>query len=164
MRCDECTSGQWWHAARRDDKADILRRKLAAHETDDILDRLHGFGGNCLRALRAVGQDRVDIDRILYEFLHFGANRPEFRDREINKRGFEGRKLAAAELAKYIGFAHALQRRVDADQVVGFRTRRKAFLLARQRFRISLGLADFLRDGIRVVGQVDAGVIGCLRL
>src|SRR4029079_7674891 len=80
MRCDKCTSGQCWHAARRGDKTDIPRRKLAAHETDDILDRLHGFGGDGLRALRAVGQYRVDIDRILYEFLHFGCDLPEFSD------------------------------------------------------------------------------------
>src|SRR4029079_12597146 len=90
MRCDECTSGQWWHAARRDDKVDIPRRKLAAHEADDILDGLHGFGGDRLCALRAIRQDRVDIDRILNEFLHFCADRPEFRDGEIDKRSLEG--------------------------------------------------------------------------
>src|SRR5262245_64250557 len=90
MRCDECTSGQWWHVARRDDKADIPRRKLPAYEANDILDGLHGFGGDRLRTLRAIGQDRVDIDRILHEFLHFGANWPEFRDGEVDERGLEG--------------------------------------------------------------------------
>ena len=63
---------------------------LAAHETDDILDRLHGFGGDRLRALRAVGQDRVDINGILHEFLHLGVDRPQFCDGKIDKRGLEG--------------------------------------------------------------------------
>src|SRR6187551_1025651 len=151
MRCVECTSGQWWHAARRDDKADIPRRKLAAHETDDILDGLHGFGGDSLRALRTIGQDRVDIDWILHKFLHFGAERPEFCDGEIDESGLEGRKLAAAELAEHLGFGHALQRRVNAHQIVSLWTWCEALLLTRQRFRIGFGLANLLRDGIRVV-------------
>ena len=32
--------------------------QLAAHETDDILDSLHGFGGDYLRALRTVREDQ----------------------------------------------------------------------------------------------------------
>src|SRR5262245_59543199 len=131
MRCDECTSGEWWHAARRDDKAAVPRRKLTAYEADDILDSLHGLGGDRLRTLRAVGQDRADIGRILHELLHFGADRPQLRDGEIDECGLECRKLAAAELAEHLGLAHALQRRVDAHQVVSLRARGKTFLLAR---------------------------------
>jgi hypothetical protein len=40
---------------RRQDGCSALQ--LAMHETDDILDSLHGFGGDRLCALGTVGQD-----------------------------------------------------------------------------------------------------------
>src|SRR5262245_41633706 len=131
MRCDECARGEWWHYARRDDKTEIPRWKLATHETTAILDGVHRFGSNRLRALRAISQDRVDIDRVLHEFLHFRAYRPEFRDGEIDECGLKGRELPASELAEHFGFAHALQRRIDPYQIVGLGSGRKAFFFAR---------------------------------
>ncbi len=117
----------------------------------------------CARA-EPVGQHRVDIDRILRQPLHLRADRPELGDREIDQRAFEGRELPAAEFAQHLRLARALERGVDADQVVGLRPRLETLLLARQRLGIGLGLADLLRDGVGVVGQVDARIIGRLRL
>src|SRR6476619_5981601 len=100
--------------------------QLAAYETDDILDSLHGFGGDRLRALRTVGQDRVDMDRVLNELLHFRADWPELGDREVDQCRFEGGELPAAKLAEDFRFADPLQRRVDAHQVVGLGARRQS--------------------------------------
>ena len=69
----------------------------------------------------------VDIDRILHQLLHLGADRAELGNGEIDQRVFESRKLPAAKLAKHLGFTHALQRRVDADQVVSLGSRGEPF-------------------------------------
>ena len=65
---------------------------------------------------------------------------------------------------QHLGLGCVGQRRVDADQVVGLGTRLEPRLLARQRLRIGLRLADLLRDRVGVVGQVDARIVGRIRL
>src|SRR5262249_754402 len=82
--------------------------QLAMHETDDILDSLHGFGGDRLFALRTLRQYSIDMPRVLYKFLHLGGDRSQFGDCEIDQSCFEGGKLAASKLPKHFGFAHAL--------------------------------------------------------
>src|SRR5689334_24700916 len=88
--------------------------QLTMHETDDILDRLHGFGGTGPRALRAVCQYRVDMHRILHQLFHLSADWAEFGDSEIDQRRFKGRELSAAKLPKHRGFRYTLQRGVNA--------------------------------------------------
>jgi len=119
---------------------------LAMHKTDDILDCLHGFGGDRLRALRTLCQYGVDIDRVLHQLFHLGADQPEFADSEIDQRTLEGRELPAAKLPEHLGFRHPLQRGIDADQVVGFGARRQALFFAGQRLGIGLCLADLQSD------------------
>src|SRR5260221_8928423 len=108
MRNSRCTSGKWWPGGRHADKEGVPRCKLSTHEADDILDGFHCFRRDHLRTLRAITQNRIDIDRILDQFLHLGANRPEFRDSEIDQRSFEGRKLPAAKLPEHLSFTHSL--------------------------------------------------------
>ena len=81
------------------------------HEANNILDSLHGFGGDPLRTLRSVGQYRIDIDGVLLKFLHLRADRSEFRDGKIHQSRFESGELTSAELAEHFGFADPLQRR-----------------------------------------------------
>ena len=49
--------------------------------------------------LRTLRQDRVDMDGILNELLHFRADRAEFGHSKIDQGGFEGRELPAAKLS-----------------------------------------------------------------
>jgi hypothetical protein len=72
--------------------------------------------------------------------------------------------LRIAELLEHIGPADVGERRIDAYQVVGLRARRQALFLARQRLRIGFGAANFLRDGVGIVGETDSGKIGRVRL
>src|SRR5262245_66036242 len=95
------------------------------------------------------------MDRVLNEFLHFRADRPELGNSKIDQRRFEGRELSAAKMAKDLRFAHALQRGVNADQVVSLGSRRQSLLLAWQGFWIRLRLADLLRDGIGKIGRAS---------
>src|SRR5215475_16110465 len=99
------------------------------------------------------------MDRVLNELLHFRADRPELGNSEIDQRRFEGRELCAAKLAENLRLAHALQRGVDADQVVSLGSPRESLLLARQGFWIGLRLADLLRDGIGINMTDDADTI-----
>ena len=70
----------------------------APHETDDVLDRLHGFGGERLRARRAVGQHRVDIDRSRAEPRISAVIGAELGDQQIGQRGLKVENWRAAEL------------------------------------------------------------------
>src|SRR5690348_15982303 len=58
--------------------------ELAPHEADDVLDRLHGFRGDDLRARSTLGEHGIDIDRVLDQLLHLRADRPELGDGEID--------------------------------------------------------------------------------
>src|SRR4051794_30586751 len=69
----------------------------APHEAYDILDRLHGLGGEHLRARRTVGKHRVDMRRVADQPAHLGIDRREFCHRQIDQSGLEGGKLRAAE-------------------------------------------------------------------
>ena len=62
------------------------------------------------------------------------------------------------------GLAALGQRGIDADEVVGLGPALQALFFRRQRFRIGLGFPDFLRDGVGVVGQVDARIVRGVRL
>jgi hypothetical protein len=135
-----------------------------ANNAHDILDGVHCFGGDRARASRAVGQDPIDVRGVLHQPLHLTADRAELRDREIDQRVLEGRELRAAKFAQHVGFRRVVERGIDADQVVGLRPRLQSFFLARQRVGVGLGLADLLRDGVGVVGQVDARIIRRLGL
>ena len=73
-------------------------------------------------------------------------------------------ELRIAEFGKYASARGAVQRGINADQIVGLGSRFEACLLARQRFRIGFGLADFLRDGVGIVGEIDARIVGSVRL
>ena len=92
------------------------------------------------------------------------ADRAELGDGQIDQRRLEGRELRVAEFAEHAGAGCAGERRIDADQIVGLGPRFQARLLARQRLRIGLGLADFLRDGVGIVGEIDARIVGGVRL
>ena len=43
-------------------------------ESEDILDGIQGFGSERARAIGALGQDGVDIGRILHQTLHLGGD------------------------------------------------------------------------------------------
>ena len=79
---------------------------------------------------------------------------------ELDQRVLEAGELPAAELAQHLGLGAARKRGIDADQIVGLGAGLEAGLLARQRFRIGLRLADLLRDGVGVVGEVDPRIVG----
>ncbi len=129
---------------------------LAAHEADDVLHRLHRVRGDNLRTSGTIGQHRIDIDGVGDKPLHFGIDRAELGDGEVDERGLERGELGAAELIQHVGFVPLGERRVDANQIVGLRPRRQAFFLVRQRIWISLRPADLVRNRVGVVGQVDA--------
>src|SRR5215472_12878736 len=53
-------------------------KKSTAHQTDDVLHRLHRLTGELACARRAVGEDRIDGDGIALQALDLGADRPDF--------------------------------------------------------------------------------------
>ncbi len=112
----------------------------------------------------AVRQHRVDRGGIIEEPFHFCGDRAELGDGEVGQCRLEARELGIAEFLEHRGATGIGEGRIDADQIVGLGPRLQAFLLARQRFRIGFGSADFLCDRVGVVGQIDARVVGGVRL
>ena len=97
---------------------------------------------------------------------HLAGDRREPVDREVGQRRLEGGELRAAELAR-ARFAFDRVRRAPRRCRRGSRPRARllqALDLGRQRLGIGLGLADLLGDGVGVVGQVDARIVGRVRL
>ena len=58
----------------------------APHETDDVLDGFHGFGGDGLARAGAVGEHGIDWAGSCDQPLHLGGDRRELRDRQIGQR------------------------------------------------------------------------------
>ena len=89
----------------------------------------------------------------------------ELCHRQLDQRRLEGGELRVAEFLEHAGARRAGERGVDADQIVGFRAASPALsprsAAAPDR---SCALADLLRDGVGVVGEVDARLIGGVRL
>src|SRR5882724_4584851 len=87
---------------------DLTKSELAlANETDDILRRAHGFGGDGTGTAGAVDQDRIDMAGIGDQPFHFGGDRRQFCDAEFDQGVLEIRKLPAAEFAEHLGFGAA---------------------------------------------------------
>src|SRR5258707_5462916 len=53
---------------------------LSPHEADDVLDRLHGFGGERLGAGRTVRQNRIDIGGVVLSPAPLGGDRGKAGD------------------------------------------------------------------------------------
>jgi len=112
--------------------------------------------GDFAGAMGAVGQHGIDVAGIGNQLFHLGSDRRELFDAEFDQRVLEAGKLSATEFAQHVLLAAACQCRVDPDQIVGLGARLQALFLRRQRLRVGLGLADLLRDGVGIVGEVDA--------
>src|SRR5260221_415346 len=138
----------------------VLSLASAAYESDDVLDRFHGVRRDDLRARGAVGEHGIDVDGIGDEPLHLGIDRAEFDDREIDQRGLEGGELRAAEFVENLHLALARKRGVDAHEVVGLGSPLESLLVVRQGIRIGLRPADLVRNGVGIVGQIDARLVG----
>ena len=115
-------------------------------------------------ALRAIDQNRIDKGRIRHQPLHFRANRPEGRDREVDQRLLEGGKLVAGELAQRCREGIVSQCGIDAEQVGCFRPAFQPFDIARQGMGVGFRAAELLGDCIGIIGQVDAREIGWIGL
>src|SRR6266436_4935887 len=94
-----------------------------SHKADNVLDRFHGLGGDDLRARGAIAKHGIDIGGILHQSLHFGVDRSELGDGEVDECGLELRKLAAPEILQDFGLGCFGKCSVDADEVVGLRAR-----------------------------------------
>ena len=73
-----------------------------------------------MRARVLPSANTVDKGWVVLQSFHLGADRSEFGHREIDKRRFESRKIAASESLQNIDFL-AVQRGENADEIVGFR-------------------------------------------
>ena len=71
-------------------------------------------------ALRALGKDSVDVIGLRQQLPHLGADGQKSRDREIGKRRLEGRERSAAIFAQDFLLLLLGERRIDADEIVGF--------------------------------------------
>lgn len=102
--------------------------------------------------------------RICIEAPHFGGDRPQNGNSQISQSRLELRELLAAELRKHVGLGAVGKSREDADEIIGLRPALQPLDLARKRVGIGLGLADLARDGIGIVGEIDARQVGWIRL
>src|SRR5258708_4039107 len=64
-----------------------------ADETDDVLGRLHGLGGDGAGTVGALDQDRIDVAGVGHQPLHFGGDRRKLGDAEFDQCVLEIGKL-----------------------------------------------------------------------
>ena len=109
----------------------------------------------CARTAPSARMASID-ERIGNEPLHLRADRAELCHRKIDQGRLEGGELRIAELRQHGRPRCVGECGVDADQVVGLRAVVETLLFAGQRLRVGLGAADFLRNRIGIVGEIDA--------
>ena len=68
--------------------------------------------------------------------------------------------MSAAKIAQHIRFALIRQSRKNAHEIISLWPVFQTCLFGRQRFGIGFGLADFLRNGIGIVAEIDPRIIG----
>src|SRR3546814_2626141 len=77
-------------------------------------------------------------------------------DQKLGQRGLERAKALAGIFSAYRIGGAARKRAINADQIGGLRSSRQVGRQVWQRLGISFGLADFLRNGVVIIGQADA--------
>ena len=137
---------------------------ITSDEADDILHLVHdGRRDGARPSARRRGRGRSPPGSASRRLASAPIG-PGFA-RDLGQRLLEGRELLAAELAKTAGLGLARQRRVDADEIVRLGT---AVQSLRPRSGSGSGsvLAFWilLRDGVGVVGQIDARQVGRIGL
>ena len=88
---------------------------------------------------------------------------PSFATARSTRADLKAEKLPPPNTPRHFGFRLAVQRGIDADEIVRFRPLREAFDLGRQRLRVGLRLANFLRDRVGIVGEIDPRIIRRVR-
>ena len=115
------------------------------------------------RPFGTTAQNAVNFCGVLHQALHFPRNRRQFRHRQIRQQRFEFRELLAAHFGQ--NGIHRLIRQcgIDVHQIAGVGAFFQPFGRFGQGFGIGFGLADFFRNGVCIVGHVDAAGIGRVR-
>ena len=72
--------------------------RSASDETDDILDLGHDRSRDDTRPGRTIGQNAVDLGRIMHKLCGLRANAADLLGRDFGERLFECRELLAAEI------------------------------------------------------------------
>src|SRR3546814_10715112 len=74
-------------------------------------------------------------------------------DQKLGQRGLERAKALAGIFSAYRIGGAARKRAINADQIGGLRSSRQVGRQVWQRPGISFGLADFLRNGVVIIGD-----------
>ena len=117
-------------------------------------------GGNRLGTHGPVGKNGVNVTRIGKKFTHPRAHRSQLIHRQLSQRRLEITKAAAAEFGQHPVHIAAGKGGEDSDKVLRLGPAVQAGGFRRQRVRVRLRLADFLRDEIAVIRHVDPRIVG----
>ena len=111
----------------------------------------------------SVGEHRVDVILRRREPHHLGTQGSKLLDRDIDENALELRELRAGVLLQHLLGGRIGERRENADDIFGLRTGLESLHRLGEGCGIGLRLPDLLRDGVHVVREIDARIIGRIR-